>query len=474
MEVYQGCCIAGVSACSICINALTQGGLTPGSKISLLKRELPIGGTGFPWYRDAMKKLPWRLLAIVGLLTPAGCLFRGQDSTRQTEVVRRSTDPVTVSFWHTFNDEETGTLKEILADFRKHAPHITVQLQQVPFSDALNKYKTVAQAGNAPDLFRAEIAWTTELASLGFLMSLDAFFNEQLRSDYIPQAFSYATYQGHVWGVPQVTDCLALMYNKRLVPKPPETLTDLVQISRGLSDPSKQKYGFFYRGDPYWLTPFIWAFGGDMIDSASLKVKIAEPEAVQALQFLMDLRDKEKVVPPSMDFANDYENQQIGFKNGQYGMVINGPWSTADILDGPEFKDPANLGITRIPKGPGGWGSPVGGHNYVVSAETDHLMATWELVDFLSRPENQARFALRNNLLPTRNSTYALPSVKANTVIQSFKYVLDAARTRPVIPQSGAIFIDLKPAYQAALLGNKTPQAAMQEVAAAWKGLLED
>lgn len=388
-----------------------------------------------------------------------------------SETVRRSTDPVTVDFWHTFNDEESETLKEALAGFQKEYPYITVKLQQVPFSDALNKYKTVAQAGNAPDIFRAEIAWTTELASMGYLMSLDAFINEEAQKDFIPQSLAYSRYRNHIWGLPQVTDCLALFYNKRLTPTPPETLEELVSLGKKLTKPPAQ-YAFFYRGDPYWFTPFIWAFGGDLIDSQSLEVKIAEEPAVKALNFLIDLRKKEKIVPESVDFANDYENMQIGFKNGQYAMIINGPWSTADLLAGPEFKNPANLGIARIPKGPGGWGSPVGGHNYVIAANTKKLWASWEVIHYLSRPQIQARFALKNNLLPTRKSTYELPEVKSNRIIQDFKHVLDTASIRPVIPQSGAIFIDLKPAYQAALLGEKSPETALKEVEKAWKALL--
>lgn len=421
-----------------------------------------------------MKRVYFFLTLLCITLLMSACLPEQRKANMEREVLQRNTDPVSLSFWHTFNDEESKTLQALLQDFKAEYPHISVQLQQVPFSDALNKYKTVAQANNAPDLFRAEIAWTTELASLGYLMSLDAFLPPDKAADFLPAALAYARYQGHIWGVPQVTDCLALFYNREMIGnQPPETLEELVELGQMLTSPGQQ-YGFFYRGDPYWLTPFIWAFGGDLIDAKSLEVKIAQPEAVEALQFLIDLRKTHKIVPPSLDFANDYDNMMIGFKNGQYAMILNGPWSTADVFDGPAFKNPENLGITRIPSGPGGHGSPVGGHNYVISAHTEKLFATWDLVEFLSRPENQARFALQNNLLPTRETTYALPEVKANPVIQSFKHVLDSANTRPVIPQSGALFIDLKPAYQAALLGEKTPAAALSEVEAAWKKLLEE
>lgn len=419
-----------------------------------------------------MKNSPWHnLIFLLILICLAGCRPSGSQAAG-SETVKRTTDPVTISFWHTHNEEEAETLKNLLGEFQKEYPYITVQLQQVPFSDALNKYKTVAQAGNAPDVFRADIGWTTDLADVGYLMSLDAFMTPELKSDFLKSSLAYSEYKGHIWGVPQVTDCLAMFYNKKMVPTPPDTLEQLISTGQALT--KNGKYGFFYRGDPYWFTPFVWAFGGDLIDAKTLEPKIDEKPAVDALQFLIDLREKYKIVPPSVDFANDYENMMIGFKNGQYGMIINGPWSTADVLGGPEFKNPNNLGIARIPRGPAGWGSPVGGHNYVISANTQKLFASWDLVNFLSRPENQARFALKNNLLPTRQSTYERPEVKSNQIIQSFKYVLDAANTRPVIPQAGALFIDLKPAYQGALLKEKPPADALKQVDTAWQTLLKE
>lgn len=419
-----------------------------------------------------MKNTSWQtLILLLVLISLVGCRVSGSRGAG-SETVRRTTDPVTISFWHTHNEEELGTIKTLLEDFKKEYPYISVQLQQVPFSDALNKYKTVAQAGNAPDVFRADIGWTTDLADVGYLMSLDAFMIPEVKADFLSSSLAYTEYKGHSWGVPQVTDCLAMFYNKQMVPKPPETLDELITTGQALTKDGK--YGFFYRGDPYWFTPFIWAFGGDLIDAKTLKPKIAEKPAVEALQFLIDLKDKHKIVPASSDFANDYENMMIGFKNGQYGMIINGPWSTSDVLDGPAFKDPKNFGIARIPRGPAGWGSPVGGHNYVISANTTKLFASWDLVSFLSRPENQARFALKNNLLPTRKSTYERPEVKANPIIQSFKHVLDAANTRPVIPQAGALFVDLKPAYQGALQKEMTPEVALKQVDQAWQTLLKE
>jgi arabinogalactan oligomer/maltooligosaccharide transport system substrate-binding protein len=113
----------------------------------------------------------------------------------------------------------------------------------------------------------------------------------------------------------------------------------------------------------------LWTFGSGMV-SDDRKVLIGKEESSKAIQYFIDLREKYKIVPSTVDFANDYDNQQTGFKTGKYAMIINGPWSTSDILSGEQFKDPSNLGITRIPTDKAGYATPVGGHNYVISANT--------------------------------------------------------------------------------------------------------
>ncbi|MCK4271745.1 extracellular solute-binding protein [bacterium] len=386
------------------------------------------------------------------------------------------TGQVTLTFWHTMNQEEMVTLDGLVGKFMEQNPQIEIQAQVVPFSDAQNKFKTMAQAGDAPDIFRAEIAWTPEFAELGFLVPLDDYVSEEDLGDYLPGALRYNQYKDRLWGIPQVTDCLALLYNKRMLAgagvDPPATMDDLVRVAGTMTSPGKGRYGFFWRGDSYWLTPFIWAYGGGLIDEDDQQIHINDQGSVAGLNFYIALRDEYGVVPPEVDFANDYDNMLVGFKTGKYAMIINGPWATADILAGEQFSDPANLGVTRIPRGPAGYGSPVGGHNYVIASSCKDVPAAYEFIHFLNQAEHQALFAQKNNLLPTRRSAYDLPGVADNPIIQGFRYQLEVANNRPVIPEGGLLFVDFTPNLQAALNGNKTPQQALDATAEAWEELL--
>ena len=78
----------------------------------------------------------------------------------------------TITFWQTMNDEETKTLKTIVANFQKANPSIKVNMTYVPFDQAQAKFATAAQGGKAPDVLRAEIAWIADYAARGFLADI--------------------------------------------------------------------------------------------------------------------------------------------------------------------------------------------------------------------------------------------------------------------------------------------------------------
>jgi len=373
------------------------------------------------------------------------------------------------------NTEETETLMEIVNEFEAENKNIDVVVENVPFGETQNKFKTAAQGGNAPDVLRSEIAWTPEFAALGYLLPLDNYFTDQ--NDYLEAPLNYSKWNGQTWSVPQVTDALALLYNKQMLKdagydKAPETWDEFVTVSQALTKDGK--WGFYYRqSDAYWFQPFMWSFGGGLIDEDDLDIHVNDPGSVAGLQFVLDLRDKYKVFPNDQDFSNDYTNAMENFKSGDVAMIFNGPWATADALSGKEFTNPDNFGIAPIPKGPeGNTGSPVGGHGYAIYAGTEHPDEAYEFIEFLSKPENQAKFAVNNGLLPTRKSAYELDEVKNNRIISDYKVVIENATNRPVIPEGGQIYTDFSPEIQAVFLGQKTPQEGLDAVANAWGKLL--
>ncbi|WP_052807340.1 extracellular solute-binding protein [Risungbinella massiliensis] len=409
-------------------------------------------------------------LYLLTILSLVAILFVGCSSEQDA-----SSGPVTVTYWNTANDEETATLKEIIADFEKANPDIKIKLENVPFEEAQNKFKRAAQEGNGPDVIRSEIAWTPEFAALSLLEPLDSYFKDQ--DDFLSAPLNYSKWNGKTWSVPQVTDALGLLYNKKQLQEKgfkeaPKTWDEFYQVAKALTDPSKDKWGFYHRQtDAYWFQPFMWSFGGGLFNENEIQINNAG--SVKGLEFLLKLRD-DKLMPDEFDAKNDYNNLNQAFKTGRSSMILQGPWAMTDLLKGEQFQDPTNLAVAPIPMGPTGvTGSPVGGHSLAIYAGSKVKKESFQFIQYLANAENQAKFAVKNGTLPTRKSAYELPDVKANQVIQQWKLVMDKATNRPVVPEGGQIYTSFTPEYQAAFKKEKTPQQALDAVAKAWKKLLK-
>lgn len=385
-----------------------------------------------------------------------------------------------LTFTHTMNDQESPVIAEIAESFEG----TTVEVTQIPFDGAQQAYDQQAAGGEAPDVFRAEIAWIADYADKGYLLDLTDRVPAEEWDDYLDGPLAYGQWQGSTYAIPQVTDALALLYNKRIFEEAsveaPTTMEEFVAAGETIQAETEIENAFYMRGDAYWLQPFLWAFGGGLFE-ADAEGQVAEllvnnEGSVAGLEFLLnDVLGT--IAPADVDFPNDYNNAMTAFKEGDVAMIFNGPWSTADVLSGAEFEDPENLGIAVIPAGPDGdKGSPIGGHSYVAYAGMDEAKqdCAVEFMRFLSSAENQARLATELNLLPTRQSAYELPEVQENRLIAEFGTVIENATARPVVPEGGQIYTEFGPNFQAAWTGDKDPQQALDDVAAAWTTLLGD
>ena len=123
-----------------------------------------------------------------------------------------------LTWWDTSDPTNEGpAFKELIAKFNQTYPNVKINYQSVPFGEAQNKFKTAAAAkSGAPDILRAEVAWVPEFASLGYLYSLDGSELLADESDFVATPMSSNKFNGKTYGVPQVTDSLALLYNKKL------------------------------------------------------------------------------------------------------------------------------------------------------------------------------------------------------------------------------------------------------------------
>lgn len=379
-----------------------------------------------------------------------------------------------LTLWTTTNDSETPTLKTVVAGFEKANPGVKVKVVSVPFGDRDAKFSAAVQAGKAPDVMRAEIADVALWASKGYLRDVSKVVPASVLKQYLPGAIAYYQYANKVWGLPNAPDALAVLYNKDLFTKAGITTfpTSLAELQSVCEAKFPNANGIFLRGDAYWVQPWVWGYGGGLIDPAKKQILIADKKSVAGLEAYKSLFSS-KCAVPNKDFANDYGNSMTAFKNGEVAMIVNGPWSTADVLSGKAFNnDKSKLGVGVIPAGPGGQGSPVGGNGWVISKNSKNAAAAEKLMLYLAGPQANEAFAVKNNLLPALTASYNSAAVKANPLITAFLPQMRVATARPVVPQGGQIYTAFGPQVQNYLSGKSSAQAALDAVANEWKNKL--
>ena len=418
--------------------------------------------------------------------------------------------PITLTYWYTESADEAYEINKRIAQFNStNKQNINVHAEYKPFSDWESGFATAGLEGTPPDVLRVALGWVDQFASQGTLLNLDPYMTEIQNglSDYpgsplgTTRGLTYDYYQGNLYGVPQVTDFLALLYNKAELEKagitsPPATMADFeTDTMKVVHNKAKDKatYGFETAGTGYDALPFIYAFGGGMIDKNN-HIVVTSPGSAAGLTFLLNLQNHDRVMP-HVNFSERSASSQMvsDFMNGKTAMIFDGPYDVPQILQSPSFrKDHGNLGIAPIPGCPpsdasmwhnylmttptcqsGHTGSPLGGQSYAISAATDYPAEAASFISFMSKPNNQLAIAKANDTLPpVVSSAYAHTQVSSNRVISAFLSIAKTAVAPPTFPQAGQLSDAFDQNIADALDGLKSPSLALHIVADAWRPLL--
>lgn len=354
--------------------------------------------------------------------------------------------PVTITWWDTSNaTNEAPTYKALVKEFEAAHKDIKVKYVNVPFDQAQNKFDTAAGATGAPDVLRSEVGWTPAFAKKGFFVPLDGTEALADQDKFQPNLIKQAQYDGKTYGVPFVTDTLALVYNKALFEKAgiteaPKTWDDLKKAAATIKDKTGAD-GYWGSTQAYYAQSFLYGDGTDTVDVAAEKITVNSAEAKKAYGTWLGLFDG-KGLHKADTTADAYAHIQDAFVNGKVASIIQGPWEITNFYKGSAFKDKANLGIATVPAGTSGKpGAPTGGHNLSVYAGSDkaHQEASLKFVNFMTSAKSQETIALKNSTLPTRDDAYTA-EVKADPGIAGYQTVLPAAQPRPELPEYSSLW----------------------------------
>ena len=384
-------------------------------------------------------------------------------------------DEVTITYWHTMSEPETAQLEQVVAVFEDANPGIKVSTTRYAYDDFKAALLTSLAGGEAPDTARLDIIWVPEFAELGALVALDvemANFDEIAAATF-PGPLATNHWEGHYYGLPQNTNTQVLLWNRDVfeaggITEPPTTMDEFVSMVCALSDPGAERYGYAMGGTYFWApAPIFYSMGGRIVDDGVTTADgyVNSPESVAAFELLVELYNDGCLSPSVLGGGIGTAE---GHATGVYATIIDGPWMV-DIYAGdfPDFE----VNFVPVPLGPNGsTSSVVGGENVVVFAGTAHVDAALLWAEFLLSEEAQ-RMMAQVGVIPTLSGLAGDPAMP--DYFDVFMEQLETAQARVPHPSWDDIDAAINEAFQRMLLGEQTPQEALDQAADVINQLLQ-
>lgn len=325
-----------------------------------------------------------------------------------------------LTMWLVGSEAQARTIQELSKAFTDRTG-IGVICEAVAWGEAHSKYLTSVAGGVQPDIGTMGLTWGGEFGRLGALVELREAFGQEVEAVQ-RQTFSglwrSIEQDGKVYGIPLDLTVQVLYYRNDLIPQPPRTWQELVDLLQRLRGDDRRM--LIDWGGLSWIgyAPFLWQAGGDFYTADRSEAALDRPEAMQAAEFFRDLYLKHDVPKTAIPLEQ-------GLRTGEFPIAISGNWKIVSLMVGvPELE--GRWSITPLPQGPSGRRTAfLGGRIVTVFANSPRQQQAWQFVRYLFEPSVQVRLyeaalETQDAYLPTNRATWnQLPMASAlKTVLE--------------------------------------------------------
>jgi len=409
-----------------------------------------------------------------------------------------SAEKVKLKYYVLANRQELEAEKEAIAVFEQIYPNIDIEIVHPAIREYYDKLRTLAGAGMLPDIMRIVVEEYQSFAAGGTLLALVPFVEKERKrnpyfaaqwEDFLPELVKPFYYKGDLYGLPRDWNDGIIFYNKKLFdeagltyPKKDWTVDEFVEIAKTITkdvdgDGKIDQYGYLLTGD--WfdsILPWIYTFGGKILDEKWEKCMVTEPESIAGIQFMADLINKYKVSPRPELVAGDAPFSGIrGWMTGRVGMAHYGRYMVPAFREIEDF----DWDCQHQPFGPQGTrGVPYGVGLQCVSSTTKYPEEAFQFVTFMSGPIVQKIFnKVGNSIQVLRSIVFTkdylhpkLPPRNQGVMIEA----LDYARLIPSPPRNWQIIRIACSEIERVLLGQKSAEDAAREMSKGINAVLKE
>lgn len=326
-----------------------------------------------------------------------------------------SSGPVTITFW-----SWTPNIQSEIDMFEKAYPNIKVKLVNAgQGTPEYTKLRTALKAGSgAPDVVQIEYQYLPTFELTGKLVDLAPYGANDVKKDYIPWTWGQVSSGDKVYGIPQDSGPMGLLYRKDIFDQyrlpVPTTWEQYAQEAATLHKANPKVFmADFAPGQGGWFTGLAWQAGSRPFKGSgtNLSININDAPALKVANYWGNLI-KQKVVDTAPDFTNDWYS---ALGDGKYATWITAAWGPV-FLSGVAAKSAGKWRAAPLPqwsageKAAGNWG----GSSDAVTSQSKYPKEAAQFAIWLNHDKPTAQmFVQKQFLFPVLKSMLTDPTFDA-------------------------------------------------------------
>ncbi len=380
--------------------------------------------------------------------------------------------------------ERTKLIRGFLDEFEAANPDIEIELVSPPYEGSDQKLNLMLNTNQPVDVFEVRDFFVKGYVNNKKLLDLSDYFDGwDSYEDFLPLTKKVS----HIidktpYFIPYGFFIKAQFYRKDLFEEKgiaiPETMAELVETAKALTDPEKGTYGFAFRGgssEIKFTDVFVMSYLDNIDPETGYMTTDGEPyfDQPEAIQGLKDWVQLYKEGSPEDSLNWGWNEQVSGFVSGMTPILWQDPDTVAICLQRLEGTEKFSVG--PMPVGPSGkvyldygfagWG---------IASYSEHKEEAWKLIQFLSSKDVNVAFSKHNGTLPVSNAAMADPYFSSGAYLgwkemfdnqDKYVFILLPFDKKEYAPFTQEHRNDL----QNLLLGKITPEEAAKKWADVWR-----
>jgi ABC-type glycerol-3-phosphate transport system substrate-binding protein len=355
-----------------------------------------------------------------------------------------------------------------IADFKELHPGFEVEWLDKKGTEWATFYQTQLVAGTAPDIIDVQGMLWAEYAANDGLVDLTPYLAKEpeVKERFNQDGMTLWQYEGKQYMLPYYFSKTLMVYNKQLFEEaglsgPPEDFGQILDDAKKIAATGDGRSGFITLNFDWLYWPLFAMNGVELLNEDMTEAAFNTPEMLDALTRLAEATQSGAI--NNISWTGRWVEPNDAFATGDIGMYQGHGAALFWIAGKAEWVGPDTLGVTAWP---GGYGVP-NAHGFGISSSTKYPDEAFDFIKIATSDKWQTVMADTFTILTLNESVdEALIAgledpLKAETLRLSLAN-MDKAVGNWVTPKDAAIKEAFWPEIQAALLGQKDPQEAIE------------